>query len=362
MCINSKLFVPLPPCLHTCYGSCFVNLACHGYSSSSLFRRLVDPVLVSGGGSSRPSGSPRSLLGSRDCGQSREVQFCSVPEGSLSGDSSGLPNFCGFSVPGSNRQAAVSRRRISVLRSTARRLLAVSAGHSVFSHPSGTRWQASNEVSSVPTTPELGSGGGLHSGPLDSRLSPRPPLVVRRASSTERGLSRPGLPGPRLLVRRLGRGLGAHLGPVVVSGLWSPEEVGVSINARELLALEKGLLHFQSSLWGSTVAIYVDNSTAVAHLQSLFLNEIVQRILRWSELHEVTLAQQFISGSRNVIADSLSCPHQTLGSEWTLHRDVFRDLRLRWPVIVDLFATSANHCCSVYFFPFRDPQSAGTGL
>ena len=45
-------------------------------------------------------------------------------------------------------------------------------------------------------------------------------------------------------------GWGAHLGPEVVSGLWSPDEVGVSINTRELLAVEKRLLHFQSSLKG----------------------------------------------------------------------------------------------------------------
>ena len=120
----------------------------------------------------------------------------------------------------------------------------------------------------------------------------------------------------------------AHLGPEIVSGLWSPNEVGVSINARELLGVEKGLLHFQSSLRGSTVAIYVDNSTVVAYLRksggtrSLFLNEIAQRILRWSELHAITLAPQFIPGSRNVIADSLSRPHQFLGSEWILHRDI----------------------------------------
>ena len=152
--ILGSLFRPrlVPQGLHTCYGSCFVNLAFHGYSSSSLFRRLVNPVLVSGGGSSRPSGGPRSLLGSRDCGESREVQFCSIPEGTLSGDCSGLPNFGGFSIPGSNRQAAVSRRRISILRSTARSLLAISARHSVFSHPSSTGWQASYEVFSSNST------------------------------------------------------------------------------------------------------------------------------------------------------------------------------------------------------------------
>ena len=31
-----------------------------------------------------------------------------------------------------------------------------------------------------------------------------------------------------------------------------------------------------------------------------------------------------------------------------------------WPVQIDLFATSANHRCSNYFSPYRDPQSAGT--
>ena len=129
------------------------------------------------------------MQGVRDCGQSREVQFCSIAAGPLSGDSSGLPVFGGFSVPGSDRQAAVSQRRISVLRSTAHRLLAVSTRHSILSHPSCTGWQASHEVASVPTPPELGSGGGFNSDFLDSRLSPRPPLVVRRASSPSRGLS-----------------------------------------------------------------------------------------------------------------------------------------------------------------------------
>ena len=154
-------------------------------------------------------------------------------------------------------------------------------------------------------------------------------------------------------------GWGAHLGPEVVSGLWSPDEVGVSINTRKLLAVERGLLHFQSSLRGSTVAIYVDNSMAVAYLRkswgtrSLFLNEIAQRILRWSELHAVTLAPQFIPGCRNVLADSLSRPHQILGSEWTLHAEVFRDLSRQWPVMVDLFATSVNHRCSVISVPSR---------
>ena len=40
--------------------------------------------------------------------------------------------------------------------------------------------------------------------------------------------------------------------------------------------------------------------------------------------------------------------------------EVFRSLTRKWPVMVDLFATSDSHHCSIYFSPFRDPFSAGT--
>ena len=105
---------------------------------------------------------------------------------------------------------------------------------------------------------------------------------------------------------------GAQLGPEVVSGLWSQETTSLSINAKELLAVERGLFHFRSSVAHSTVAVFADNSTAEAYLhnaggtRSPALNSIAQCILRWSELHHVRLAPQFILGSHNVLADSLS--------------------------------------------------------
>ena len=83
-------------------------------------------------------------------------------------------------------------------------------------------------------------------------------------------------------------------------------------------------------------------------------------IMRWSESLAIRLAPQFIPGSRNVLADTLSRPHQLPHTEWSLNITVFQSLRRRWPVQIDLFATSANHRCSIYFSPYRDPQSAGT--
>ena len=46
--------------------------------------------------------------------------------------------------------------------------------------------------------------------------------------------------------------------------------------------------------------------------------------------------------------------------EWTLHQEAFDSLRKRWPVMVDLFASSLNHRCGVYFAPSSDPMAAGT--
>ena len=161
-------------------------------------------------------------------------------------------------------------------------------------------------------------------------------------------------------------GWGAHLGHQVASGLWDFPQASMSINARELLAIQHGLHRFQLSLRGHTVAVYCDNVTAVAYLRkeggtrSPLLNTIAQEILRWSESLDIRLAPQFIPGSNNVLADALSRPHQLPHSEWSLNMTVFQSLCRLWPVQIDLFATSTNHRCSIYFSPYRDPQSAGT--
>ena len=161
-------------------------------------------------------------------------------------------------------------------------------------------------------------------------------------------------------------GLGAHLGSFTTSGLWDAEQASLSINARELLAIREGLLHFRSSLVEKNVAVFCDNSTAVSYLRkeggtrSPFLNSLAQEILRWTEPLSIRLLPQFIPGSLNILADSLSRPHQLPHTEWSLHQEVFRSISRMWPVQLDLFATSANHQCSVVFSPFRDPLAAGT--
>ena len=171
-------------------------------------------------------------------------------------------------------------------------------------------------------------------------------------------------------------GWGAHLGSLTASGLWDSDQASLSTNAREILAIREGLLHFRSSLVKKNVAVFCDNSTAVSYLRkeggtrSPFLNSLAQEILRWTESLSIRLLPQFIPGSLNVLADSLSRPHQLPHTEWSLHPEVFWSISRMWLVQLDLFATSANHQCSVFFSPFRDPwqraptpsSNAGTGF
>ena len=161
-------------------------------------------------------------------------------------------------------------------------------------------------------------------------------------------------------------GWGAHLDRQVASGLWDSHQAALSINARELLAVQLGLRQFQSSLQGRTVAVFCDNTMVVAYLRkeggtrSPLLNSLAQEILRWTEFLAIRLAPQFLPGSNNVLADVLSRPHQLPHSEWSLNMTVFLSLRKFWPVQINLFATSENRRCSIYFSPFHDPMSAGT--
>ena len=100
------------------------------------------------------------------------------------------------------------------------------------------------------------------------------------------------------------------------------------INLLVLGAVWQALLHFQQLLQGKTVGVFADNTTALAYLshqggtRSSILNNEVQRTLRWAVSRSITIGIQFISGTRNVVEDSLIRRHQVLSTEWTLHHEV----------------------------------------
>ena len=118
-------------------------------------------------------------------------------------------------------------------------------------------------------------------------------------------------------------GWGVLVGEHHASGLWLPHQKALSINMRELLAVQLGLQAFEHLIVGMSVALLCDNTTTVAYLRrsggtfSSTLNSTAREVLLWAESRHIRLLPQFIMGSSNVTADALSRPNQVIGSEWT---------------------------------------------
>ena len=155
---------------------------------------------------------------------------------------------------------------------------------------------------------------------------------------------------------------GAIVGEHQVSGVWTPSQREVSINLREMMAVQNGLLQFSSFLRGKTIALFCDNVTYLrrsggTRSQVLFLK--AREILLWAKSMQIMILPQFIQGSLNTRADLLSRPNLVIGSEWTLHQEVVQDLLHQWPAIIDLFATSLTARLPVFFAPAWEPKAAG---
>ena len=97
-------------------------------------------------------------------------------------------------------------------------------------------------------------------------------------------------------------GWGASLGSAHLSGLWSQTCCQSSINHHELLAVFLALDGLSQLLRHRSVALFTDNTTALAYLwkeggtRSSTLNSVAQEILRFCEHYSIRLLPQFIPG------------------------------------------------------------------
>ena len=366
--VQSAVLRPVhsPAGLHSGYGSCFRYPPFSRYPYAPLSGRLARPVLLEGGSSPWPR---RRLV------PLPELGIVVNPEKSNFAPSQ-IVQYLGVVIDARSFSASPSPDRISRLLSTAEEFLCSTALPASF-------WQSL--LGMLSSLSHLVPGGRLRMRSLQlclhrswDRVDPSAPVSWTRECFLDlrwwlqvdrltRGVSlRQVRPDLDFWSDASDIGWGAHLGTLVVSGLWDEADSLLPANARELLAVRRGLLHFRSYLSGATVAVFCDNVTTVAYLRkeggtrSPFLNDLAQEILRWAESLNIRLAPQFIPGIHNVLADSLSRPHQLPSSEWSLNMEVFRSLQRQWPVMIDLFATSDNRRCSLSFSPFCDPLSAGT--
>ena len=156
---------------------------------------------------------------------------------------------------------------------------------------------------------------------------------------------------------------GSHPLDRVLSGVWSEQKL-LHINLLEMKALCLALQSFQELVAGRRVTAMCDNSTVVAYVNkqggtvSRSLCTLASQLLRWSESLDVHLDATYLPGQSSVLADLLSCRDQVIGTEWSLHPWVARDLLRRWgSPSINLFTTSLNAKLPLYCSRVPDPQA-----
>ena len=157
---------------------------------------------------------------------------------------------------------------------------------------------------------------------------------------------------------------GGHLGVQDVSHAWSREEASLHINLLEMKAVIRTLAHFARQIRGKSVLVMSDNTTVVSYIKrqggthSLSLYRLTRELFQWASLHQVTLHVKYIPGRLNARADLLSRKGQIIKAEWSLSRQVFRQILVLFPWLqVDLFATQLNNQLPCYVSPFPDPAA-----
>ena len=159
------------------------------------------------------------------------------------------------------------------------------------------------------------------------------------------------------------QGWGAVLAGTRTGGRWSPLESTLHINALELLAVLYGLQSLCRSLSHVHVRVQIDNSTAVAYINSMGgivskkCDELTRLIWAWAQDRDIWISAAHIAGVENKEADLASRVFDDR-TEWMLKKKVFRDLcQLFGPPQIDLFASRLNAQLPTYASWQPDPAA-----
>ncbi|XP_073408631.1 uncharacterized protein [Dendrobates tinctorius] len=143
-------------------------------------------------------------------------------------------------------------------------------------------------------------------------------------------------------------GWGAHMGEILVQGLWEHHQIEMSSNLKELTAVEQAAKELLVYLQGHHVRVFSDNQVTVAYInhqggtRSKPLMNVAERLFRLAEQHFQSLTALHIKGKENITADFLSRNPLKQG-EWSLNTSIFDLIVQKWgQPEVDLFATREN--------------------
>ena len=253
----------------------------------------------------------------------------------------------------------------SVLRFASRELMALAPRRTCFAGSPCSGRQTGDAVPPALPPSILGSSGSGGSSVCVDGVSSRPPVVAPSPSSVSRSVSLPGVSRPTLLVRRLSRGVGC---PSRSSDRFRP--VGHPPG---------GVFHKrQGTACCPTGSSPVPVISTGSHGGCILLQHYSGGFSSQGGWHKISSPHHLGSGvlaldgvplypPGSAVPPGLQqCPRGRPVSPSPAptfsvvpNLTVFHSLRRLWSVQIDLFATSYNHRCSIYFSPFQDPMSAG---
>ncbi len=158
-------------------------------------------------------------------------------------------------------------------------------------------------------------------------------------------------------------GWGAVINNTSTGGRWDKSETEQHINVLELRALFMGLQSFSDTVKNKHVQAYMDNSTAVAYINSMGgtrspeCNELAREIWQWCIVNNVWVSAAHIPGSTNVEADRESRQFND-NIEWMLNPKIFLEVTARFgSPNIDLFASRLNRQVPCYVSWKPDPNA-----
>eukprot|EP00794_Sanderia_malayensis_P016482 gene16482-18121_t len=159
-------------------------------------------------------------------------------------------------------------------------------------------------------------------------------------------------------------GWGAVMENTSTGGQWSYTEAKNHINYLELLAAYFALKSFFHEIGGKHVKIMIDNTTAVAVINTMgtchsdSCNSIACEIWQFCETNVMWLTAAHIPGTENIIADRES-RNTNIDTEWMLNPKVLFEVLHDIPFspTIDLFASRLNHQFDEYVSYRQDPYA-----
>ena len=289
------------------------------YQNAQIPRRLVDSSRIQDHLSPGEGQAPASVWGAGTTNQFQKVVLDPISGHDLSRHADPVSSVLCKTDSDKGRKSPQDHRGVSFIHGPPSSSLASSSGPPFVPYSSGEGWDVKDAVSPDLPQVQVGLPRRITLHPLGSSVSGGSFMVVLEDSKRE---------GVDLSLPVSDVGWGAIVGEHQVSGVWTPSQRELSINLREMMAVQKDLFEFSSLLRGKTIALFCDNVTTVAYLrrlggmrsQVLFLK--AREILLWVESMRITLLPKFIQRSLNTRVDLLSRPNLVIGSEWTLHQEV----------------------------------------